>query len=73
MKKIIIDGWEVPAENCMFQGICDDKRIVCDATGDDISPEFCKYCQYLAETYERKPYKIAEELHKKVSEILKEV
>jgi len=70
-EKVIMEGWEVPKENCMFQGLLKDKRIVCDAIGDDVSPEFCRYCQYLAETYKMKPYEIAERLWWKVTEVVK--
>jgi hypothetical protein len=57
----------LPKKDCAFLDACItpdtpslDKRIICDAMGDDVSLEFCHYCRYFSKTYKVKPYVFAE-------------
>jgi len=59
----------LPKKDCTYQGTCDDGRIICDSIGDDISPEFCHYCRYIAKTYKIKPEDFSEKFFWKVIEI----
>jgi len=52
----------LPSKNCMYLDTMDDGRIICDATGDDVSREFCFYCRYYAKTYKVKPCEFTEVL-----------
>jgi len=56
----------LPEKDCTYQGTCDDGRIICDEVGDDVSPECCHYCRYLAKTYNKKPFEVAELISKMV-------
>jgi len=64
-------GEEALMRNCMYLGGF-KKRIVCDSVGDDVSQEFCLYCQYLSKTYNLKPRRVASSLYRKIDIILKE-
>lgn len=62
------EEWKLPKKDCTFQGfivVNGEKRAICDAVGDDVSKEFCMYCQYWTRTMKHrkwKPYQTAERM-----------
>ena len=55
-------------KNCTYQGKLNEERVCCDAVGQSVSNELCKYCQFMSRTFNFKPYKVIVKLFHKIDE-----